>query len=174
MKKLMLWLSLLLLPAGAQAQEAEDSYKHKYGAVMVDGVWRAPSIEMALRLLTGDDPDRGYKGVSAATAILKQVFEPQTAAELDAFAEELGRIFRDGTEDQSRKAWFALVNASCGLDGTLYGGSAAVFERVYESFEDRSHPRAQKARHGATSARASFQHNTEGGIPAGECIDIIP
>ena len=174
MKKLMLSLSLLLLPAGAQAQEAEDSYKHKYGAVMVDGVWRAPSIEMALRLLMADDPDQYYYAKSAAVAILKQVFEPQTAAELDAFAEELGRIFRDGTEEQSRKAWFTLVNASCGLDGTLYGGSAAVFERVYESFEDRSHPRAQKARHGAASARVSFQHNTEGGIPAGVCIVIIP
>ena len=77
-------------------------------------------------------------------AILKQTFEPRTAAELDAFAEELGRIFRDVTEDQSRKAWFALFRASCGVNGTLYGGSVAVFERVYESFEDRSHPKGTR------------------------------
>ena len=150
MKNLTLLLSLLLLPAGAAAQESRRG---------------APTPETALRDLLanaaawdalgpGEDLPKNLPDADdAAIAVLRQVFEQRPAAELDAFASELGRLFRDGTKFQSIKAFRALTRAGSEHgDGTRYAGAVEVFIRIYESFEDRSHPKAKDALRGIAYA----------------------
>ena len=164
MKNVMLLLFVLLLPVGAVAQEV-DMLPRK-GRVLVNGEWQFPTPETALRDLLANaavwdalDPGEGTPGGTpdwraAAVAVLRQVFNTRPAAELDAFANELGRLLRDGTKNQSRNAFRALRNAASELrdDGTRYAGAVDIFIRIYESYEVRTHTRAEKALRGVLYA----------------------
>ena len=69
------------------------------------------------------------------------------ASELDAFADELGRLMREGTPSQASKARMALLVASelDGSDGTAYRKASNVFIRLYESYDDRLSMEASSA-----------------------------
>ena len=116
--------------------------QHQKGKVMEGGEWHIPTTEKALELLMLDSENGGTS--EPAEAILRQVFEVMPTAELDAFAEELGRIVRDGTKFQSHLASWALVMASDDYGrGTPYAKSTEILINIYESLEDRIiHPRA--------------------------------
>ncbi len=116
--------------------------QHQKGKVMEGGEWHIPTTEKALELLMLDSENGGTS--EPAEAILRQVFEVMPTAELDAFAEELGRIVRDGTKFQSHLASWALVMASDDYGrGTPYAKSTEILINIYESLEDRTiHPRA--------------------------------
>ena len=113
--------------------------QHQKGKVMEGGEWHVPTTEKALELMMLDIDDGGTG--EPAEAILRQVFETMPAAELDAFAEELGRIVRDGTSFQSSRAAGVLIAASRDHDeGTPYTKSTEILINIYESLEDRIHP----------------------------------
>ena len=134
MKKLihLIVACMFVMQANAQYQK---------GKVMEGGEWHVPTTEKALELMMLDIDDGGTG--EPAEAILRQVFEAVPAAELDALAEELGRIVRDGTSFQSYQAADALIAASRDHgEGMPYTKSAEIFIGVYESFEDRMDPRA--------------------------------
>ncbi len=115
--------------------------QYQKGKVMEGGEWHVPTTEKALELMMLDIDDGGMG--ESAEAILRQVFTAMPATELDAFAEELGRIVRDGTSFQSYQAAGALIAASKDHgEGTPYAKSAEIFIGVYESFEDRMDTRA--------------------------------
>ena len=116
--------------------------QYQKGKVMEGGEWHVPTTEKALELMMLDIDDGGTG--EPAEAILRQVFETMPAAELDAFAEELGRIVRDGTSFQSYQAADALIAASRDHgEGMPYAKSAEIFIGVYESFEDRMDSRTR-------------------------------
>ena len=157
MKNVMLLLFTLLPPMGTVAQEV-DMLPRK-GRVLVNGEWQFPTPETALRDLLANAAARGALGPwedlpedtpdwrAAAVAVLRQVFNTRPAAELDAFANELGRLFRDGTKNQSHNAFQALTDAGSEHedDGTRYAGAMDLFIRIYESYEVRTHRTADKA-----------------------------
>ncbi len=141
MKNLTLLLLVLLLPASAGAQEA--IVLPERGMVMEAGVWQTPTPTTALRALMAQKGPGSYE---AAVAVLRQKFDTRPAAELEAFAADLERLITDGTEIQSIAADLALIFAASDYqDGIPYAGAADVFIWVYESLEDRSHPKAYGA-----------------------------
>ena len=146
MKNLLLSLLVLMLPAVAAAQETRVHYKK--GMVMDNGTWQKPTPETALRALMAQE----VADSDPAAALLRQVFHPRPAAELDAFADELARIVREGTNVQSSQASLALIFSAVKYQGTgrgtPYAGAVDAFVRLYESFEDHAHPRASHALYG--------------------------
>ena len=92
-------------------------------------------------------PEGTPDGEAAAVAVLRQVFNTRSAAELDAFADELGRLLRDGTEYQSYNAFWALRAAGSELrdDGIRYAGAMDLSIRIYESYEVRTHRIGRRA-----------------------------
>ena len=154
-----LLLLTLMLPAIAGAQETPMKYRK--GAVLEGGERRAPTpITAMCDLLANaaawdqvgefdDAPEDTPDGEHATVAVLRQTFEARPAAELDAFAEELGRLFRDGTEYQSENAFLALWwAAGPSSDGTPYASAVDVFIRIYESFEGRVELKSNSALRG--------------------------
>ena len=138
-----------LIVACMFATQANAQYQK--GKVMEGGEWHVPTTEKALELMMLDIDDGGTG--EPAEAILRQAFETMPAAELDAFAEELGRIVRYGARYQSNRAGMVLVMASKDLShGTPYTRSAEILISVYESFEDRMHPRAFRVLHSVYSS----------------------
>ena len=132
MKNLVLSLLVLMLPAVAAAQETRVHYKK--GLVMDNGTWQKPTPETALRaLMTQEVADS-----DPAAAVLRQVFHPRPAAELDAFAAELGRLVLEGTSAQSFRAQLALVFAAA----DSYGGGTPYAGAVDSSYGSTSRYRA--------------------------------
>ena len=76
---------------------------HKRGMVPVEGVSQVPALKTALRALMAQE------NAAPAVAVLRQTVDTRPAAELDAFADELARIVREGTNIQSNRASIALV-----------------------------------------------------------------
>ncbi|MCY4158156.1 MAG: hypothetical protein OXE92_09385 [Bacteroidetes bacterium] len=114
---------------------------YKKGKVMEDGQWVAPTPERALELIMADTDGTE----DPAEAVLLQVYDVLPADELDAFAEELGRIVRDGNYIQSMRAGLALLIASKDHGrGIPYTKSTKILIRMYESLEDPAHPKARK------------------------------
>ena len=139
MKNLMLLLLAFLLPFGTRAQETVVMPKR--GMVMQEGVWQAPTPATALRaVMAHEEPDADV----VAVAVPRQTFDTRPAAELDAFAADLGRLVLEGTGSQSFYARMALIFAASDYyeGGTPYAGAVDVFIRLYESLEGRTHPRA--------------------------------
>ncbi len=97
MKKFLFFSLFLVLTLQVNAQI------HR-GKVMEGDQWVIPTTDQALKLIM--DEERGAR--EPAVAILRQELGPVPAVELDAFAEELGRIVRDGTSQQSELASGAL------------------------------------------------------------------
>ena len=132
MKKLLHVLAFLI-PVCASAQ-------HKPGMIMEDGVWKAPTPQMALDAIA-TNPNSGRE---SALAVLRQTMETRSAAELDALADELGRLVREGTEDQWLHATVVLELAAKEDydEGTPYKRAANVFIQAYESLKDHDYRRA--------------------------------
>ena len=105
---------------------------------------------MGRRANSEDIPDLGFDGTSAAIAVLRQVYSQHTAEELDAFASELERLYLHGDTFQSHSAWHILWQAGADWeeDGIRYERSTEIFVRMYESFPDRTEPKAFSALHG--------------------------
>ena len=160
MKMTRIVLLVWLIPSAAAAQELPAHYKK--GMVQEHGTWQVPSVATAMQALlaaaeaadtadqTGIDVRTIPDGVAPAVAVLRQVYERHPPGELDALADELARLFRDGTYFQSSKAWGILVDVGLDFDleGIRYARARKVFIRLYESFEDPFVPRARQALHG--------------------------
>ena len=109
------------------------------GLVLDNGVWQAPTPATVLRDLLAN--------AAAREADLRQRYDTRPAAELDAFAAELGRIMRDGSSRESGNAEWALIKASSNsYGGTPYAGAADAFIQVYESFAEEGRPHQQRAK----------------------------
>ena len=125
MKNLIALMLTALLASGALAQT-------KDGMHFKNGVWIAPTPQSALDAILSGEGD----GMVAnhAAAVLRQKFDRRSAAELDAFAEELGRIFVEGNYMQSVRAGSALTHATLESgEGIPYTKSRDLFIRIYES-----------------------------------------
>ncbi len=173
MKKLVLSLLVLMLPAVAAAQEAKVQYKE--GMVMENGTWRKPTPETALR----DIMMPGGMSMNAAVAVLRQTFDARSASELDAFADQLMRLAREGTEAQWVEATVALIIAAKKdyEGGTPYVGAVDAAIRFYESFEGRTSRQASRALRvviragGEDYVRKLFESSEP---PTKPCLDSYP
>ena len=149
MKRIVLVTVAILFPVGTGAQEKEKPPES--GMVMEAGEWRAPTPATALRALL-DDADGGVGRRDAAIAVLRQRFGTFSAAQLDAFADDLASVMRDGTEVQARDARRALANAAATYmgpeHGVPYAGATRAFVKLYESYDDRLGPKADHALYG--------------------------
>lgn len=147
MKRIVLVTVAILVPAGTGAQEKQKPPES--GMVMEAGEWRAPTPATALRALL-DDADIGRR--DAAIAVLRQRFGTFSTAELDAFADDLARVMRDGTDQQATEAHMALISASRAYvspeRGVPYAGATRAFVRLYESYDDSLARKADRALHG--------------------------
>ena len=133
--------------AGTGAQEKERPPEK--GMVMEAGEWRAPTPATALRALLSDTD--GLVGRDAAVAVLRQQFGTFSVAQLDAFADDLLRVTRDGTRPQGHRAHMALIHAAATMGpehGIPYAGATRAFVRLYESYDDRLGDEADRALHG--------------------------
>ncbi len=123
MKRTLLSLLICMLAAGVSGQS-------KIGMHLDNGVWKQPTLQSALDVIESD--------YQPALAILRQKFGPVPSSELDAFADELGRLMREGTQAQVSGARTVLMSATVtDSDGTAYAKAADVFIRLYESYDDR-------------------------------------
>ena len=142
-KNMVVLLLVLLLSASAVAQESP--LRDRHGRTMINGVWQSPTPATALRDLLvytaaleaadgGDLPkDFPGSGTGAAEAVLRQMFDVRSAAELDAFAAELVRVIREGTRLQAHIAYTALRRSGSQYgDGTRYAGAADILIGLYE------------------------------------------
>ena len=148
MNRIVLISVTLLVPAGIAAQEKEKPPES--GMVMEAGEWRAPTPATALRALLRDPG--GLIGWDAAEAVLRQRFDTFSAAELDAFADDLVGLMRDGTEVQAYVASTALILSAATYmgpeRGVPYAGAARAFIGLYESYDDSLGQRANAALYG--------------------------
>ncbi len=107
----------------------------KIGMHQKDGTWLKPTPQSALVAFEEDKKDYKY-----AVAVLRQTYDQWPATELDALANELGRIFVEGTLSESVQAGLALqFSAWQSNDGTPYLKSRNVFMRIYESVADTNY-----------------------------------
>ncbi len=149
MKRILLFSAALLVPVGTGAQEKEKPPQS--GMVMEAGEWLAPTPATALRALLSD-PERSV-GRDAVVAVLRQRFGTFSTAELNAFADDLAGIMRDGTRVQVYQARRALIQAAPtweGIErgGVPYAGATRVFIELYESYEDSLGNKADEALYG--------------------------
>ena len=108
-----------MLAAGASAQS-------KIGMHLDNGVWKQPTLQSALDVIESD--------YQPALAILRQEFGPVPSSELDAFADELGRLMQEGTQAQVSRARIALISATVtDSDGTAYAKAADTSSYGYMS-----------------------------------------
>ena len=166
-KKLTYVLSLLFLAPAAVAQD-DDCWPD--AKALTPGVCQNPTPERVLHVLTTmDGSDEWLRDAveEAIEAVLRQAFEPRSAAELDAFAEDLGRIYRDtpyrevawtikyavrDSDGEGERISRDLVWDSAseswefenrGREEIPYAGATEFFVRTYKSFEDPRHLRAK-------------------------------
>ena len=112
-------MCLLALPVIAQS---------KRGMHYTDGTWTAPTTQSALEVTRSGDRNTVY-----AVAVLRQTFNKHDATELDAFADELVKLFLEGDYAQSAAAASALVLAGTQHgEGTPYTKSPELSMRIYE------------------------------------------
>ncbi|MYE33316.1 MAG: S46 family peptidase [Gemmatimonadales bacterium] len=137
MKRIVLFFLVLLCPAGLSAREQMP----ERGMLLERGQWRTPTPTSALRTLQVEesDADGRLRGRNAAEAVLRQHFESRSKAELDAFADDLVRLIRDGTKLQAYAAHMALIHSAAVAEepgrGVPYTGAADAFIRLYESYD---------------------------------------
>ena len=149
MKRIVLVTVAILFPVGTGAQEKQKPPES--GMVMEAGEWRAPTPATALRALL-DDADGLIGRRDAAIAVLRQRFGTFSAAELDAFADDLASVMRDGTDQQATDAHMALIFAAATYwppeRGVPYAGATRAFVRLYESYDDSLGHKADGALYG--------------------------
>ncbi len=135
MRILFLFLALTI-PATASAQ-------YKPGMIWVNGGWEEPTPQAALNALLAAE------GTTQAPAIdvLRQTIGKHSAAELDAFADELGRLFREGSGAESFRAALALQLSAMEdyPEGVPYTRAKDVFIEAYESLVTVDFKRARSA-----------------------------
>lgn len=153
MKRIIFLLFALLSPVGLDGQDRPP----KRGMVMESGEWRLPTPATALRameMFVLEEPTTSYlRGRDAVRAVLRQQYEPHGDRELDAFASELVRLIREGNETQAYAAYSALTDAALEFDGAPEEGvpylrAVDAFIGLYESYDDRLGPEADRALHG--------------------------
>lgn len=142
MKKVMMLLAALLLPAALVAQETVP----ERGMVLEEGTWQAPTPATALRALVNRE---GIHPRDPAVALLRQTFEPRSASELEAFADQLTRIMLESDDETARDARLVLLVAASNdypeEEGIPYTGAVDAFIRVYEAQEDKASDEAWNA-----------------------------
>ncbi|WP_419167091.1 hypothetical protein [Candidatus Palauibacter sp.] len=135
MKKSILLLGMLVVPAGLEAQTDMPQ-----GMLLKEGVWQAPTPAAALQALR--ERPQSFESVNAAIAVLRQKFESRPLAELDAFAEDLTQLMREDAGSSSINAAAALRRAGMAMagnqEGIPYEGANDAFVRLYESYDDRT------------------------------------
>ena len=82
-----------------------------------------------------------------AIDVLRQTIGKHSAAELDAFADELGRLFREGSGAESRRAALALQISAMEdyPEGVPYTRAKDIFIEAYESLVSVDFSRARSA-----------------------------
>lgn len=122
------------------------SVQFRDGMVPVNGAWEVPTTQTALDVLWAPE---SRSGSQPAIAVLRQVFDERSAGELDAFADNVGRIFRYGPEEQSSRAFFALQVAAMEIadypPGIPYTRARDVFLQAFESLVHENFERARTA-----------------------------
>ena len=135
MRILFLFLALTI-PATASAQ-------YKQGMIWVNGAWVERTPQAALDALLAAE------GATYALAIdvLRQTIGKHSAAELDAFADELGRLFREGSRAESHRANVALKLSAMEdyPKGVPYTRAKDIFIEAYESLVSVDFERAHSA-----------------------------
>jgi hypothetical protein len=136
-------LIALLFPAALVAQETVP----EPGMVLEEGTWQAPTAATALRALVNRE---GTHPRAPAVALLRQTFEPRSANELGAFADQLTRIMLEGDEETAREARLTLIVAASNEypdeeEGIPYTRAVDAFIRVYEAQEDKASDEAWNA-----------------------------
>lgn len=127
MKKQIALILIGLFATGAFAQSRIGMHKK-------DGTWAKPTMQSALDAIMLKEGDNRHR---YAVAVLRQKFDQWPASALDAFAEELGRIFVQGSYSQSSDAGHALQLATIESgEGIPYTKSRDVFIRIYESVRE--------------------------------------
>ena len=168
MKRFILLLGALAIPAGATAQETRRdiprSYEVPRGMVLdVDaGEWKNPTPATAFAAFQ-EDP---LVGEYAVIAVLRQTFEPWSREELDAFADVLVQSARDGSPLMAVRSFMALGHSAAVYDGmqdTPYAGATDAFIKLFESYEDR-------ASDGAHEALGGIYHSGETGVEYVEAL----
>ena len=148
MKKVVLFLPVaVLIPVGIGAQEADRERKPtpKPGMVLVAGEWQAPTPDAALRVLTDIQVDPVVR-IAPATAVLRQVYDPYSAGELESLEGRLVELIINGDEAQQEAARLTLVVAAASEyddPGVPYAGSGAAFIRVFETLRTYDYERAR-------------------------------
>jgi hypothetical protein len=158
MRRIIFLLLALLSPVGLDGQDRDRPPKR--GMVLESGEWKAPTPATALRameMLVVEESTTSYlrdlRASDAVRAVLRQRYDTHSDTELDAFAGELVRLIREGNEVQVYAAYYALTDAALEFDGAPeegvpYPGAVDAFIGLYESYEDRLGPEADRALHG--------------------------
>lgn len=125
------FLGALPCSAPARAQEAKPGRTPlSWESLVLDenGERVAPTPATALRELHSEERD-----YLPAAAVLTQLFEPSSRAELDAFAETLVELALSDDRDLGRRAVSALQMSAKGEEGIPYEGAFGALRRVYET-----------------------------------------
>lgn len=159
MKRIMLFLFALLSPVGLEGQDKDTPPKR--GMVLESGEWQTPTPASALRavellevemLEVEETATNHVRAADAGIALLRQKYDTRSFAELDAFADELVRLIREGNETQVYTAYSVLTRSALEFDdapeeGVAYRGAVDAFVGLYESYEDRLGREADRALH---------------------------
>ena len=142
-------LLVALIPVALGAQEAEQrrSPAPEYGMVLVAGEWQRPTPETALRVLMDPQMESDRFGrIEPVTAVLRQVYEAYTAAEMRVVEQWLVNLILDGSEEEEWAGRLALTIAADTLhdsSGVPYAGGRDAFVKVYEALRMREDERAR-------------------------------
>lgn len=134
MRKLVLLL-IYLVPATVIAQEMADPDEHGSKGVFVKNDYGViigrviPTPQFALNAIQ----EQKEWGKLAAIKILNQMDEPRSPAELDAFADDLGRLILESSSKKvARDALGVLWSASYPSDSPPYERGLEILIDVYE------------------------------------------
>ena len=141
MKKLL--MLCLLLPATVAAQQGRTPAR---GLVLDDaGELRPPTPALAMQALM--EPKQGHNNPDEpAIAVLRQTYEPRSAAELDLLVARLAQVALEGEGEPQRYARLALSAAADDGEGrgTPYPGALSALIGVYERAIEQDDDYAQR------------------------------
>ncbi len=132
MKMKTMLLLFILIPVGLRAQSN--------GLMFKDGEWQKPTPAAALRAFEAD-PNGADDSDKPILAVLRQRYQAFTDEELNALAENLVVMIREGTPEQADNAFDVLLFSGrrqfAPSEDTPYAGAKDIFIRLYESGLDR-------------------------------------
>lgn len=134
MKNLLVSLLICAFSVCADAQ-------HKLGMLNKNGVWYTPTTsEVIDKVMSGDS-----KGELSGVSILRGTLLELPVSDLDAFADELGRIIVEGTRRQALLASSILYRSvrNDGKQDNPYFRSRDVLRRAYDGVRNKSYRKSR-------------------------------